>query len=90
MTDVTIIHYILSSIENKYIDKIEFTEVSESLIEVTAIVSNEMKIKPVMMMIEANMYTRNNLLAKKITCELDKIIIDTFNNIKYVIHVVTK
>ena len=59
MIDVTIIHYILSSIENNYIDKIEFTEVSESLIEVTAIVSNEMKIKPVMMMIEANMYTRN-------------------------------
>lgn len=90
MTDVTVIHYILSSIENNYIDKIEFTEVSESLIEVTAIVSNEMKIKPVMMMIEANMYTRNNLLAKKITYELDKIIIDTFNNIKYVIHIIAK
>lgn len=89
MKDLTVLQYIMTTVENEYVDRIEFEDVNENDIRINVIVSNEFKKQPVIQMIEANLYTKSNLLAKYITHDIDRLTIGTFNNITYYINLIS-
>lgn len=90
MKNMTVIKYIMQTVELGYIDSINFNSINQSSISLTVLVSHIEKIKPVMMMIEANMYVRKDILAKSVIYGNDTLTIETFNNITYVIFVKVK
>ena len=58
MNKYNIIQYMLSAVENNYLEGLLFNRVEPSKFLLTATVSEKQRIKPVVWMIEANMYTR--------------------------------
>ena len=90
MDNMNIIKYLLEALNNRYLDELEVISNSGDLIKVLVIVNNEMLIRPVLMMIEANMYTRKELLAYRTVQEDNRLKINTFNNVDYIIEVASK
>lgn len=88
--DMTVIKYLISATQNNYIEKLEFDNITNSRNEITVIVSNEARIRPTLMMIEANMYTKKELLARNVEYLDDRLLIETFNNVVYDIRVKSK
>lgn len=87
---LTVIYYLEQAINNKYIENIRFDKVSKTKIAVTVTVSHQARIKPTLMMIEANMITRKEFLAKNVTYINNSLFIQTFNNIDYYVNIVAK
>lgn len=90
LKSVPVIKYLLGATENNYIEKLEFKKVQTDNIEVDAIVSGEDRVMPVVMMIEANMYVKKDLLAINVENKNSTLKIETFNKITYVINVKAK
>lgn len=86
----TIVKYLLEALNNKYIDNILIDKVSDNLLKIQVVVNTTARIKPVLMMIEANMYTRKDLLAYSTKQFENKLIIKTFNKIEYNIEVISR
>lgn len=80
----------LSTVENNYVSKLKFVEITPSVVKLTALVDNEQAIKPVMWMIEANMYTRKELRAMSTECKGDVVNIQSLDNTAYSIKVKVK
>lgn len=89
MKEFPIVKYLLSTVDNGYTEKLKFNNIDENSLNITIFVNNECKIRPVLMMIEANMYTRKELRACKVAYGNDMLTIDTFNNITYNIGIKT-
>lgn len=87
---LTVIYYLEQALNNKYIENIRFDKVSKTKIAVTVTVSHQARIKPTLMMIEANMITRKEFLAKNVTYINNSLFIQTFNNIDYYVNIVAK
>lgn len=87
LKDITIVQYLMNALENNYLESMIFNNVTKSDINITALVSNSARIRPTLMMIEANMYTKKELLAINVECLDSALIINTFNGIKYTINV---
>ena len=85
-----VVNYLLSAVENNYIDSININKVSTNNIHIEAKVSNEQKIQPVLWMIEANMYTKRELSAKNVNCNDNSIVIQLFDDTTYEICIKTK
>ena len=85
-----IIQYILSAIENNYLEGLLFDKIEPSKFLVTATVSNEQRIQPVLWMIEANMYTKRELLAENVQSFDNSLEIHSFEGITYIINVIAK
>lgn len=90
MENKTIVKYLLEALNNKYIDNILIDKVSDNLLKIQVVVNTTARIKPVLMMIEANMYTRKDLLAYSTKQFENKLVINTFNNIEYNIEVISR
>lgn len=90
MENKTIVKYLLEALNNKYIDNILIDKASDNLLKIQVVVNTTARIKPVLMMIEANMYTRKDLLAYSTKQFENKLIINTFNNIEYNIEVISR
>lgn len=86
----TVALYIAEALNNGYIDNVEISSVDKSLIKIKAFVNDIQKVRPVIMMIEANMYTKRDMLVRSIECFENKLVINTFQNITYIIVVCTK
>lgn len=87
---LTVVYYLEQALNNKYIENIRFDKVSKTKIAVTVTVSHQARIKPTLMMIEANMITRKEFLAKNVTYIDNSLFIQTFNNIDYYVNIVAK
>lgn len=87
MKRYTIIEYLLEAVENNYISKLVFNDVSEDEVSVDIYTSDRSLIRPVVFMVEANMYTRNKLKAYNVTSYRNELVINTFDNVKYTIKV---
>lgn len=87
---LTVIYYLEQALNNKYVENIRFDKVSKTKIAVTVTVSHQARIKPTLMMIEANMITRKEFLAKNVTYINNSLFIQTFNNIDYYVNIVAK
>ena len=87
MNKYSIIQYLLNATENNYLEGILFEKIEPSKIVITATVSTPQKIQPVLWMIEANMYTRKDLLAMSVNYLDDGLEIHSFENITYIINV---
>ena len=87
---LTVIYYLEQALNNKYIENIRFDKVSKTKIAVTITVSHQARIKPTLMMIEANMITRKEFIAKNVTYINNSLFIQTFNNIDYYVNIVAK
>lgn len=85
-----IIQYILSAIENNYLEGLLFDKIEPSKFLLTATVSNEQRIQPVLWMIEANMYTKRELLAENVQSFDNSLEIHSFEGITYTINVIAK
>lgn len=85
-----IIQYILSAIENNYLEGLLFDKIEPSKFLLTATVSNEQRIQPVLWMIEANMYTKRELLAENVQSFDNSLEIHSFEGITYIINVIAK
>lgn len=90
MHKYSIIHYLLDAVENKYLERLLFNKVETSKCLITAIVSDCQRIKPVMWMIEANMYANKSLLAISVESFDNSLEIHSSDGITYVINVVAK
>lgn len=87
---LTVIYYLEQALNNKYIENIRFDKISKTKIAVTVTVSHQARIKPTLMMIEANMITRKEFLAKNVAYINNSLFIQTFNNIDYYVNIVAK
>lgn len=85
-----IIQYMLSAIENNYLEGILFDKIEPSKFLLTATVSSEQRIQPVLWMIEANMYTKRDLLAENVQSFDNSLEIHSFEGITYIINVIAK
>ena len=85
-----IIQYMLSAIENNYLDGLLFDKIEPSKFLLTATVSSEQRIQPVLWMIEANMYTKRDLLAENVQSFDNSLEIHSFEGITYIINVIAK
>lgn len=80
----------LSAVENNYLEGLLFNRVEPSKFLLTATVSEEQRIKPVVWMIEANMYTKRDLLAESVKTSENSLEINSFEGITYIINVIAK
>lgn len=80
----------LSAVENNYLEGLLFNRVEPSKFLLTATVSEKQRIKPVVWMIEANMYTRRDLLAESVKTSENSLEINSFEGITYIINVIAK
>lgn len=85
-----IIQYMLSAIENNYLEGLLFDKIEPSKFLLTATVSNEQRVQPVLWMIEANMYTKRDLLAENVQSFDNSLEIHSFEGITYIINVIAK
>lgn len=85
-----IIQYMLSAIENNYLEGLLFDKIEPSKFLLTATVSSEQRIQPVLWMIEANMYTKRDLLAENVQSFDNSLEIHSFEGITYIINVIAK
>lgn len=85
-----IIQYMLSAIENNYLDGLLFDKIEPSKFLLTATVSNKQRVQPVLWMIEANMYTKRDLLAENVQSFDNSLEIHSFEGITYIINVIAK
>lgn len=90
MKRFSIIQYILDAVENNYLERIIFDSIESSKFLLTAVVSNEQKIQPVLWMIEANMYTKRELLVKNVKTLNNSLEICSFEGITYIINVAAR
>lgn len=90
MCKYSIIQYMLSAIENNYLEGISFDELKPSKFLLTATVSSEQRIQPVLWMIEANMYTKRDLLVESVLSFDKSLEIHSFEDITYIINVIAK
>lgn len=90
MNKYNIIQYMLSAVENNYLEGLLFNRVEPSKFLLTATVSEKQRIKPVVWMIEANMYTRRDLLAESVKTSENSLEINSFEGITYIINVIAK
>ena len=77
---VNFIYYLKESMENNYIENIAVKFRSKLDMDVVVSVSENGKILPIIMMIEANLYTRPILNAKKVARLQNSISVLTHNN----------
>lgn len=82
-TNYNIIKYLLNAVDNNYIEKIDINNISEYKISIKCLVSNSGKLRPILDMIEANLYTNKKLLSESITRYDNIITVRTFQNIVY-------
>lgn len=80
--------YLVSTVDNKYTESITFENIEEHEIKVSLYVECRAKISPIMWMIEANMITKRELRAKHTKLLDDKVIIETLDDITYIIKLV--
>lgn len=80
----------LSAIENNYLEGLLFDKIEPSKFLLTATVSNEQRVQPVLWMIEANMYTKRDLLAENVQSFDNSLEIHSFEGITYIINVIAK
>lgn len=85
-----IIQYMLSAIENNYLEGLLFDKIEPSKFLLTATVSNEQRVQPVLWMIEANMYSKRDLLAENVQSFDNSLEIHSFEGITYIINVIAK
>lgn len=90
MFNYGIIQYMLSAVENNYLEGLLFNKIEPSKFLLTATVSSEQRIKPVLWMIEANMYAKRDLLAKNVQSFDNSLEIHSFEGITYIINVIAK
>lgn len=90
MNKYNIIQYMLSAVENNYLEGLLFNRVEPSKFLMTATVFEKQRIKPVVWMIEANMYTRRDLLAESVKTSENSLEINSFEGITYIINVIAK
>lgn len=83
MKKYAVIQYLLEAVEKNYLEGIIFDNIKPSKIMITALISDIRKTKPVMWMIEANMYTRRELQAINVKSYDNNMVIHTFENIEY-------
>lgn len=88
MAEYGVIQYLLSAIENNYLEGLSFDKIEPSKILLTASVSDSQKIQPVIWMIEANMYINKDLMVKSTVSYKNYVEIHGFNGVTYVINVV--
>lgn len=88
MVSYNIIQYLLSAIKNNYLDKVVFDDVRQSEVFITAVVSSEQRIQPVLCMIEANILTRVDLSAKSVVSFNNSLIVHGIDGITYEIKVI--
>lgn len=88
MAEYGVIQYLLSAIENNYLEGLSFDKIEPSKILLTASVSDSQKIQPVIWMIEANMYINKDLMVKSTVSYKNYVEIHGFNRVTYVINVV--
>lgn len=90
MREYGIIQYLLNAAENNYLEGLLFDKIEPSKFLLTVTVSNWQKIKPVLWMIEANMYTNKSLLVESVNSFNNSLEIHSFEGITYVINVIAK
>lgn len=90
MREYGVIQYLLNAVENNYLEGLLFDKIEPSKFLLTAIVSNCQKIKPVMWMIEANVYTNKDLLADSVECFDNIVSIHSIEGVTYSINVIAK
>lgn len=83
MKKYAVIQYLLEAVEKNYLEGIIFDNIKPSKIMITALISDIRKTKPVIWMIEANMYTRRELQAINVKSYDNNMVIHTFENIEY-------
>lgn len=90
MKDLTVLKYLLKAIDNNYIQSIDIRTTKDTKMDIIVFVSQPERIIPVAQMIEANMYVKSELLAKNTIYGKNALIINTFNDIEYNIHIKSK
>ena len=91
MRDITIIKYLLEAVDNNYIEKFVVKQFNNYEICIVINVLDSDNVATVYNMIEANIYTRKDLLGKAIYYSVDGyMIITTINEITYKIRVKSK
>lgn len=90
MKNITIIKYLLTAVDNKYIEKFTIKQLNGYDISIVIDISDKEHINTVYDMIEANIYVNKNLLGYSVD-RLDGImVVKTTNDIIYRIRVKSK
>ena len=91
MRDITVIKYLLEAVDNSYIEKFVVKQFSNYEICIVINVLDSDNVSTVYNMIEANIYTRKELLGKEIYYSVEgHMVIKTINAITYKIRVKSK
>lgn len=90
MVEYGVIQYLLSAIENNYLDGLLFDRIETSKMLLTVSVSDSQRIQPVIWMIEANMYTNKDLLVESTVSCSNSLEIRGLDGFTYIINVVAK
>ena len=90
MKNITLIKYLLATVDNGYIDKFVVKQINNYNIAIVIDIKNKNNITTVYNMIEANIHINRELLGKEVFRLKDGMIIKTYNDIIYNIRVRSK